>query len=150
MFILENKNTFIMIIKEIQNEIILKFNEFSDWDDKYSYLIKLGKELKAFPEELRIDKFKVNGCQSQVWIHGKFENGLVSFDADSDAMIVKGLIGLLVKVYSGHSPKDILENPPDFLEKIGIDKHLSPTRKNGLAAMMKQIKMYALAFSTLM
>jgi cysteine desulfuration protein SufE len=138
-----------MDIKKIQENLVNEFNDITEWDDKYSLIITLGRQLPEFPEEHRIDKNKIDGCQSQVWIHAKFENGKVFFKADSDAMIVKGLIAIVLKVYSGHSPDEILSSPPDFLKQIGIENHLSPTRKNGLGAMLKQIQMFALAFKAL-
>lgn len=138
-----------MTIKEKQEELIKEFSQYDDWEEKYSYLIKIGKELNNFPEEYRTEKNKLEGCQSQVWINARFENGKLILHADSDAMIVKGLIALLIKVYSGHTPDEILTNPPEFLTKIGIDSHLSPTRKNGLSAMLKQVQMYAVAFKAL-
>lgn len=138
-----------MTIKEKQEELVKEFSRYENWEDKYSYLIKVGKELNDFPEEYRTDKNKLDGCQSQVWINADFKNGKIILQADSDAMIVKGLIALLIKVYSGHSPDEILTNPPEFLATIGIDSHLSPTRKNGLGAMLKQIQLYAVAFKAL-
>jgi len=139
-----------MNIIEAQEKIVKEFENLQDWDEKYSHIIKLGRELEAYPEEFRNDKFKVNGCQSQVWIHARAKDGKVVFEADSDAMIVKGLIAILMRVYSGYKPSEILAASPDFLKKIGIDNHLSPTRKNGLSAMLKQIQMYALAFKTVL
>jgi len=109
----------------------------------------MGREMPTLDESIKTDKYKLSGCQSQVWINAKLINGKIFFEADSDAAIVKGLVAMLVKVYSGHSPDEILINPPTFLERIGIDKHLSPTRKNGLGAMMKQIQMYAVAFKAI-
>jgi len=138
----------IMNIQEIQDQIIKEFEQYDNWEDKYSHLIKLGKELEPFPDEFRTEKFKLSGCQSQVWMNAKLDNEKMVIQGDSDAMIVKGLVSLLVKVYSGHHPKEILNTPPQFLTKIGIDKHLSPTRKNGLGAMLKQIQMFAVAFNT--
>jgi len=138
-----------MTIKEKQEKLIKDFEQFTEWEDRYKYVIELGRKLKPIDEQYKTDKYKLEGCQSQVWIKAKFEDGKIFFEADSDAAIVKGLIAILLEVYSGHTPEEILSNPPDFLSKIGIDKHLSPTRKNGLAAMMKQIQMYALAFKTL-
>ncbi len=138
-----------MTIKETQQEIIKEFEEFDDWEERYGYIIKLGRELDEFPEEARTEKNKLNGCQSQVWTIAEFDGDRVKVKADSDAMIVKGLIALVLRVYSDHTPDEILSNPPDFVKEIGIDSHLSPTRKNGLGAMLKQIQMYALAFKTL-
>jgi cysteine desulfuration protein SufE len=138
-----------MTIKETEEQIISEFEECIEWEDKYSRIIELGRKMPPFSEEFRNDNYKLNGCQSQVWINAKLDGDKVVFEADSDAAIVKGLIAILIKVYSGHSPDEILSNPPLFLQQIGIDKHLSPTRKNGLGAMMKQIQIYALAFKAL-
>lgn len=138
-----------MTIPEKQQKIINDFEEFGEWDDKYKHLIDEGRKLPVLAEEYHTEKYKLSGCQSQVWINAKFAENKIIFEADSDAAIVKGLIALLVYVYSNHSPEEILSNPPAFLQKIGIDKHLSPSRKNGLGAMMKQIQMYALAFKAM-
>ena len=138
-----------MTIKETQDNLINEFETYDNWDDKYSHLIKMGRELPKFPDDYRSEKNKIEGCQSQVWMNAKLENGKMIIEADSDAMIVKGLIALLVKVYSGHPPSEILVSPPEFLQKIGIDKHLSLTRKNGLGAMLKQIQLYAVAFKAM-
>ena len=138
-----------MKIIEIQNRLVKEFEELESWEDKYSKIIKLGRELDPMTDELKTEKNKIVGCQSQVWMHAKFENGKMYIVADSDAMIVKGLIALLVKVYSGYEPDEIITSPPEFLQKIGIDNHLSPTRKNGLGAMLKQIQLYAITFKAL-
>jgi cysteine desulfuration protein SufE len=138
-----------MTIKETQEEIIKEFEGFKDWDEKYAHIIKIGKELESFPEELRTDENKLSGCQSQVWLHGAIDQDKIQFQADSDAMIVKGLIALLVRVYSNHTPDEILDSPPEFIKKIGIDSHLSLTRKNGLSSMLKQIQRYAIAYKAL-
>lgn len=138
-----------MTIQETQNEIVKEFDQITDWEDKYKRIIDLGRQLPPIDESFRTEKYKLNGCQSQVWINAKLESGKIIFEADSDAAIVKGLIALLIKVYSDHSPDEILSSPPEFVKKIGIDNHLSPTRKNGLGAMMKQIQMYAVAFKAL-
>lgn len=138
-----------MSIASIQEEIIKEFDGIDEWDEKYAKIIKMGRELSEFPEDLKTDKNKLDGCQSQVWTHAELQNGKVIIMADSDAMIVKGLIALVLKVYSGHAPDEILNSPPEFITKIGIDNHLSPTRKNGLGAMLKQIQMYAVAFKAL-
>ena len=135
-----------MTIREIQNQLITEFEQYTEWEDKYRRIIDLGRQLPELPEQYRNEKYKLSGCQSQVWINAKLEDEKIFFDADSDAAIVKGLAAMLIKVYSGHTPDEILSNPPEFLKKIGIDNHLSPTRKNGLGAMMKQIQMYAVAF----
>ncbi|AFN74438.1 putative SufE Fe/S-cluster-related protein [Melioribacter roseus P3M-2] len=138
-----------MTIAEKQKKLVEEFEQYTDWEERYKHLIELGRQMPEMSEELKIDKYKLDGCQSQVWIKAELKDGKIYFVADSDAAIVKGLIALLLKVYSGHTPDEILSNPPEFLKQIGIDKHLSPTRKNGLAAMMKQIQMYAVAFKTL-
>lgn len=138
-----------MTILETQAQIVKEFDQLIDWEDKYKRIIDLGRKLAPINELYKTEKYKLSGCQSQVWINAKLEDGKIFFEADSDAAIVKGLIALLIKVYSGHTPDEILSSPPEFVKKIGIDNHLSPTRKNGLGAMMKQIQMYAVAFKTL-
>jgi cysteine desulfuration protein SufE len=138
-----------MSIKEKQLELVNDFKEIIEWDDRYVKIISMGRNLPEFPEEHRIEKNKIGGCQSQVWIHAELQDGKIFFQADSDAMIVKGLISMLINVYSGHSPEEILATPPDFLNEIGIDKHLSLTRKNGLGSMIKQIQMFAVAYKAL-
>lgn len=138
-----------MTIKELQDEIISDFEIFTDWEDRYAHIIQEGKELPELPEENKTEKYLLNGCQSQVWINAKLEDGRIIIEADSDSAIVKGLIALLIKVYSGQTPADILANPPDFVEKIGIDHHLSPTRKNGLGAMIKEIQRMAFTYNML-
>jgi|BarGraIncu00222A_1022003.scaffolds.fasta_scaffold72460_1 cysteine desulfuration protein SufE len=138
-----------MTIIDTQNQIIKEFQQFTDWEDKYKYIIDLGRQLPVIDESYKTDKYKLSGCQSQVWINAKLENGNIILEADSDAAIVKGLIALLIKVYSGHTPDEILTFQPEFIKKIGIDNQLSPTRKNGLGAMLKQIQMYAIAFKTI-
>lgn len=138
-----------MTIQEIQDEIVKEFEQYTDWEDKYRHIIDLGRQLSPFDEQFRTDKNKLTGCQSQVWINAKLEEGKIIFVADSDAAIVKGLVALVIRVYSNHTPDEILASPPEFVKKIGIDNHLSPTRKNGLGAMMKQIQLYAVAFKAL-
>ena len=138
-----------MKIIEVQNQLVKEFEELESWEDKYSKIIKFGRELPVMTDEYKTEKNKIEGCQSQVWMHAKFDDGKMYIEADSDAMIVKGLIALLVKVYSGHEPNEIISSPPEFLQKIGIDNHLSPTRKNGLGAMLKQIQLYAITFKAL-
>lgn len=136
-----------LTISEQQQAIIEVFQGLPDWDARYKTLIDWGKALPAFPETDRTEKNIVRGCQSQVWMTARLDNnGLVQLQADSDALIVKGLIALIVKVYSGQPPADILANPPTFLETIELGKHLSMQRSNGLAAMMKQIQLYATVF----
>ena len=138
-----------MTIQETQDQIVKEFEQFTDWDERYKYIIGLGKTLAPIDPSIRTDKYKLSGCQSQAWINAKLVSGKIMFEADSDASIVKGLIALLVRIYSNHSPDEILSSRPEFIKKIGIDNHLSPTRKNGLGAMMKQIQMYAVAFKSL-
>ncbi len=138
-----------MNIKETHEALIKEFENLDNWDDRYAHIIKLGRELPEFPEEYRTDKNKIDGCQSQVWMNAGLDDGKIVISADSDAMIVKGLIAVLLKAYSGFAPSEILSNPPDFIKEIGIDNHLSPTRKNGLGAMLKQIQLYAVAFKAL-
>lgn len=137
-----------MTIQETQNEIVKEFEQYSEWEDKYKRIIDLGRQLAPIDEAFKTEKYKLSGCQSQVWINAKLDGSKIIFEADSDAAIVKGLVALLIKVYSNHTPDEILSSPPEFVKKIGIDNHLSPTRKNGLGSMMKQIQMYAVAFKT--
>jgi cysteine desulfuration protein SufE len=136
-------------IQSIQQEIIQEFSGFTSWEDKYKHLIQLGKKQAAFPEEHRLEKNLVSGCQSQVWLHAELSDGRLKLHADSDAMIVKGLVSLLIRFYSEQPLDEILQAQPKFIQEIGMDKHLSMNRSNGLAAMVKQIKLYALAFKTL-
>jgi cysteine desulfuration protein SufE len=138
-----------MSVIEEQNKLVKEFSELTEWEDKYALLIKMGKELGELDPEIKIEKNKISGCQSQVWMHAKLEDGKMQILGDSDAMIVKGLVALLIKVYSNQKPEEILSSPPNFLNQIGIDKHLSPTRKNGLGAMLKQIQLFAIAFNVL-
>ena len=133
-------------IQEKQNQIIDEFNFFQDWSEKYQYLIDLGESLPDFDQNNRTDSNLINGCQSKVWLNSSFNDNIVIFEADSDAIISKGIISLLIRVFSGHNPKDILEANIDFIEKIGLNSHLSQTRANGLLSMIKQIKIYALAY----
>ncbi|MDP2362113.1 MAG: SufE family protein [bacterium] len=131
---------------ERQARIVKEFEALPGWEERYERLIQLGAALPPYPDEWRGEALKVKGCQSQVWLHARLEEGKVVLDADSDALIVKGLIALLLRVYSGLSPDAILATRPEFVEAIGMRQHLSPTRANGLAAMVKQIQLYALAF----
>ena len=133
-------------IQQKQDQIIEEFNFFQDWSEKYQYLIVLGKTLPEFNENNKIDSNLIKGCQSKVWLNSSFNDNMVIFEADSDAIISKGIISLLVKVFSGHKPDEILEANIDFIEKIGLDSHLSQTRANGLLSMIKQIKIYAIAY----
>lgn len=133
-------------INSIQDEIIDEFSGFSDWMDKYSLIIETGNSLPALDEKYKTPENIIEGCQSRVWVHANYENGVITFEADSDAIIVKGIISLLIRVLSGQTPDDILNADLYFIDEIGLKAHLSPTRSNGLLAMVKQIKMYALAF----
>ena len=137
-------------IKEKQEEIIEEFSAFDDWMDRYQLLIDLGSEQEPLDEQYKTDSNLIEGCQSRVWLQADFVDGKVVFRAESDALIVKGIVSLLVKVYSGHTPQEILDNEPYFVEAIGLREHLSPTRSNGLVAMIKQMRLYALAFKTKM
>lgn len=132
-----------------QREIIESFASFNTWEERYKEIIRLGKELGSYPEEHRTPDKLINGCQSQVWIHAYWDNGKVYFWGDSDAMIVKGLLALVLKIYSGLSPNDIILTQPTFMKDLGLNVHLSPSRSNGLASMVKQIKLYAVAFMSL-
>jgi cysteine desulfuration protein SufE len=135
-------------INKIEDEIVEEFSFFNDWQDKYEYIIELGKKLKDFPEDKRTTDNMVKGCQSSVWMVASRTNGSIAFKADSDSTIVKGLIALLIRVLSGQSPDTIMNAKLDFINKIGLTQHLAQTRANGLAAMIKQMKIYALAYKT--
>ncbi|MBO6792849.1 MAG: SufE family protein [Balneolaceae bacterium] len=137
-----------MTINEIQERIIKEFSLFDDWTDKYKHIIKLGSKLEALPEKDHKDENLVKGCQSQVWLTADLDGDKIVFAADSDAAITKGLVALMIRVYSGQTPDDILAHNPDFLKQIGLAEHLSPTRANGLASMVKQMKIYAMAFKS--
>lgn len=136
-----------MTINEAQDEVIEEFNDFTDWMDKYQMLIDLGGELNALGEQYKNDDNLIDGCQSRVWIQCDVKNGQLFFTADSDALIVKGIIALLIKVLSGHTAKEILDADLYFIDRIGLKDHLSPTRSNGLLAMVKRIKSYALVYA---
>ena len=135
-----------MTINEIQDEVIEEFAGFDDWMDKYQMLIDLGNDLEVLDEKYKTESNLIDGCQSRVWVQCDYEEGKLVFTADSDALIVKGIIALLIQVLSGHTPKEILDADLYFIEQIGLREHLSPTRSNGLLAMVKQIKAYALAY----
>ena len=137
-----------MTIQEIQEEIIDEFNMFDDWMQKYDYLIELSKDLPAINESLKVDDNLIKGCQSKVWLHASKDGDVISFTADSDAIITKGIVALLVRVFDGQKAKDILENELHFIDTIGLKEHLSMTRSNGLVSMIKQMKFYAIAFSS--
>ena len=135
-----------MTINELQDEVIEEFEDFTDWMDKYQMLIDLGNELTPLDEKYKTEQNLIDGCQSRVWIQCDCQDGLLIFTADSDALIVKGIIALLLKVLSGHSPKEILDAELYFIDRIGLREHLSPTRSNGLLTMVKQIRAYAVAY----
>ena len=137
-----------MSIKEIQAEIVDEFSLFDDWMQRYEYMIALGKSLPLIEEQYKIDRNLIKGCQSKVWVHAEMKDGKVVFTADSDAIITKGIIAILLRTLSNQSPKDILEADMHYIDEIGLKEHLSPTRANGLVSMIKQLKLYALAFET--
>ena len=134
-----------MTIKEIQEEIIDEFSMSDDWMQRYEYIIELGKSLPLIDSKYKLDENLIKGCQSKVWLFSELENDTVNFTADSDAILTKGIAALLLRVYSGQKPADILAADTDFIDQIGLKEHLSPTRANGLVSMIKQIKMYAIA-----
>lgn len=135
-----------MTINEAQDEVIEEFSDFTDWMDKYQLLIDLGNEQKLLDDKYKTESNLIDGCQSRVWLQADYEDGKIYFTAESDALIVKGIIALLIRVLSGHTPQEILDTDLYFIDRIGLKDHLSPTRSNGLLAMIKQIRMYALAF----
>lgn len=134
-------------INDIQEEIIEEFSAFDDWMDKYQLIIDLGNEQPALDEQYKTDDNLIDGCQSRVWLHAEYVDGKIIFMADSDAIITKGLVGLLIRVWSGQTPRDIIDSDLRFIDKIGLKEHLSPTRSNGLLSMIKQMKIYALAYA---
>ncbi len=134
-----------MTIKEIQQEIIDEFSMFEDWMERYEYIIELGRSLPLINESYKLDENLIKGCQSKVWLHSELNQDRVQFSADSDAILTKGIVALLLRVFSEQLPKDILEADTEFINEIGLKEHLSPTRANGLVSMVKQIKLYALA-----
>ncbi len=135
-------------IKDIQEEIIDEFSLFDDWMQKYEYMIDLGKSLPQIPENKKTDDRLIKGCQSKVWLDAEYKDGKVVYTADSDAIITKGIIAVLLRVFSNQKPEDILQADLNFIDDIGLKEHLSPTRANGLVSMIKQIKIYALAFQS--
>ena len=139
-----------MTINQTQDEIIEEFSDLTDWMDRYAYIIELGQNLTPLPEKEKNPGNLIEGCQSRVWISARLnDDGTITFEADSDAMIVKGIVSLLLRVLSGHTPGEILESELYFIDKIGLSDHLSPTRSNGLVAMVRQIKNYARAFKAI-
>lgn len=134
----------------MQEQLIQDFKNIVSWEDRYKRIIEMGRELAPFPEFLKTDDLKVKGCQSQVWLHARLDDRQrIQFQADSDALIVKGLIAVLLRIYSNRTPQEILDTEPDFIRELGLESHLSPSRANGLYAMVKQIKYYALAYLAL-
>lgn len=136
-----------MTINEIQDEIIEEFAGFDDWMDKYQMLIDLGNEQEPLDNKYKTEQNLIDGCQSRVWLQADYNDGVINFTAESDALIVKGIIALLIRALSGHSPQEILDTELYFIDEIGLKEHLSPTRSNGLLAMIKQMRVYALAFN---
>jgi|TARA_R100000005_G_C5003049_1_gene211021 cysteine desulfuration protein SufE len=137
-----------MTIEAIQEELIDEFSMFDDWMQRYEYMIELGRSLPLIDENLKTDDKLIKGCQSKVWLNSEMKNGKIIFTADSDAIITKGIIAVLVRVFSNQKPQAILDANTDFIDEIGLKEHLSPTRANGLVSMIKQMKMYALAYQT--
>lgn len=137
-----------MAIKDRQQEIVEEFEIYDDWMDKYSYLIELSKDLPVINDDAKKDENLINGCQSKVWLDAKFSDGKIYFTADSDAIITKGIIALLVRVLSDSTPQEIIDADLHFIDEIGLKENLSPTRSNGLLAMIKQMKLYAIAYKT--
>jgi len=135
-----------MSIETIQNEIVEEFSVFDDWMDRYQYIIDFSKDLPIIAESLKTEQYKIKGCQSSVWLNAEYKDGKILFTADSDAVITKGIVALLVKVLSGHTPQEIQSAELHFIEDIGLKENLSPTRSNGLLAMIKQMRLYAIAF----
>lgn len=137
-----------MTIQQIQEEIVDEFSMFEDWDERFQYVIDLGKTLPLIDEQYKVEENTIKGCQSKVWLHGEIADGRIVFTADSDAIITKGIIAILIRAFSNHKPSEILEADTKFIDEIGLKDQLSPTRANGLVSMIKQIKMYALAFES--
>ncbi|SEK80199.1 Cysteine desulfuration protein SufE [Aquimarina amphilecti] len=137
-----------MSIQKLQEEIVDEFGMFDDWMQRYEYMIDLGKSLPLIEEKYKIDENIIKGCQSKVWVHAEMNDEKIEFTADSDAIITKGIIAILIRVFSGQHPKDIIEADTSFIDEIGLKEHLSPTRANGLVSMIKQLKMYAIAYQT--
>ena len=136
-----------MSIENVQQDIVEEFSIYEDWMDKYSYLIELGNDLEDLDPKLKNDQHLIKGCQSRVWLVPEFKDGKIYFEGESDAVIVKGLVALLLRVVSGRTPEEIMENELHFVDDIGLKQHLSPTRSNGLLSMIKQIKLYAVAYN---
>jgi cysteine desulfuration protein SufE len=137
-----------MTLNEIQDQIIDEFSVFSDWMERYEYLIDMGRTLPPFDIAHKVPDFLIEGCQSKVWLYPSFDNGVITFTADSDALITRGIVALLVRVFSGRTPDEIISADIYFIDRIGLRQNLSPTRSNGLLSMMKQMRLYALAFKS--
>ncbi|MEG2070692.1 MAG: SufE family protein [Bacteroidales bacterium] len=137
-----------MTLQETEQQIIEEFELFNDWMDKYNYIIELGKELPLIDNQYKTTPYLISGCQSQVWLHADYREGKIFFTADSDAIITKGIVNLLIRVLSGRTPQEIIEAPLSYIDTIGLKEHLSPTRSNGLTSMIKQMKLYAIAFAS--
>ena len=139
-----------MGIMETQREIVQEFEQIADWKERYKRIIELGRALPDFPDEHRLDENLVKGCQNRVWLHASLEGDIVRFEADSEAQIVKGLVALLLRVYSGHPPDEIIAAPPEFIQELKLGENLTMNRANGLASMIKQMKMYAMGFKLIL
>lgn len=137
-----------MTINEIQSELVDEFSMFDDWMDRYEYMIDLGKSLPMIDSQYKKEENLIKGCQSKVWLHAELQDGKIVYTADSDAIITKGIVSILIRTFTNQSPSEILKAKTDFIDEIGLKEHLSPTRANGLVSMIKQIKMYAIAFQT--
>ena len=137
-----------MSIQDIQQEIIEEFSMFDDWEERYQYMIELGKTLPLINTDYKTDDNLIKGCQSKVWVHAELKDDKIEFTADSDAIITKGIIAILIRVFSNQHPKDIIDADVSFIDQIGLKEHLSPTRANGLVSMIKQLKLYAIAYQT--
>jgi cysteine desulfuration protein SufE len=137
-----------MTIENVQNDIIDEFSMFEDWEERYQYMIDLGKTLPLIEDQHKTEENIIKGCQSKVWVHANMQDDKINFTADSDAIITKGIIAILIRTFSNQHPNDIIESNTDFIDKIGLKEHLSPTRANGLVSMIKQIKLYAIAYQT--
>tara|TARA_R100001369_G_scaffold7330_1_gene18472 strand:- start:21 stop:443 length:423 start_codon:yes stop_codon:yes gene_type:complete len=137
-----------MTIEDVQNEIIDEFSMFEDWEERYQYMIDLGKTLPLIEDQYKTEDNIIKGCQSKVWVHANMRDEKINFTADSDAIITKGIIAILIRAFSNQHPNDIIEANTAFIDKIGLKEHLSPTRANGLVSMIKQIKLYAIAYQT--
>jgi cysteine desulfuration protein SufE len=135
-----------MTIREIEDQIIAEFSMFEDWMDKYNYIIEMGKSLPLIDPKYKTDQYLITGCQSQVWLHADYSDGRITFTADSDAIITKGIVHLLIRVLSDQTPEEIISSDMQYIDRIGLKEHLSPTRSNGLVSMIKQMKFYAMAY----